>query len=153
MANDKSIEGLDLIDLISERHSALRHTIESITSEQIQDVHFSSSEWYLIDKINYEKPTFAELTRKIHLTRQAIHKAIKQLEHKGVVQVEAVPHNKKEKCVNLTALGLQCFEQYVDHKLQLIGHIEAIIGSAQLEQLKQVLQQDWQLEDIEINTK
>ena len=30
---------------------------------------------------------------------------------------------------------------------------ETMIGSTQLEQLKQVLQQDWHLEDIEINTK
>src|SRR5699024_12185492 len=124
-------------------HSALRQNLESTTSEQIQDVHFSSSEWYLIDKINYEKPTFAELTRKIHLTRQAIHKAIKQLEHKGVVQVEAVPNNKKEKCVNLTTLGLQCFEEYVEHKLQFFSHIEKMIGSTQLGKLKQVLQHDW----------
>ena len=64
-----------------------------------------------------------------------------------------MPNNKKEKCVNLTTLGLQCFEEYVEHKLQLVAHIETMIGSTQLEQLKQVLQQDWYLEDIEINTK
>ncbi|MDG0842020.1 winged helix DNA-binding protein [Staphylococcus equorum] len=153
MANVKSIEGLDLIDLISERHGELRQQVNTITSERIQGVQFSSSEWYLINKINYEKPSFAELTRKIHLTRQAIHKAIKQLEHKGVVQVEAVPNNKKEKRVVLTELGAQCYEHYKDYKSQVIKHMETVIGSRQIEQLKQVLQQDWHLEDIEINTK
>src|SRR5699024_3356399 len=148
MANDNNLEGLDIIDLISERHSALRQTVESKTSEHLQDVHFSSSEWYLIDKINYDKPTFAELTRKIHLTRQAIHKAIKQLEQKGVVQVEAVPNNKKEKCVYLTHLGVQCFEQYVDGKSQLIAHIETVIGKDELMQFKAVLQRDWHLDDV-----
>ncbi|MGW7977038.1 HTH domain-containing protein [Staphylococcus xylosus] len=145
---DKYIEETDLINLISDRHNDLRQKVEYITAQQLPHVHFSSSEWYLITIIKYGSPSLAELTRTINLTRQAIHKAVKQLEHKQVVHIEAVPNNKKEKRVTLTKSGIACYERYIDNKHQLIDYIASVIGISQTEQLQQLLQQDWHLENF-----
>lgn len=142
-------EDADLINLISDRHNELRQKVEYLTAQQLPQIHFSSSEWYLITIIQYGSPSLAELTRIINLTRQAIHKAVKQLQQKAVVQIEAVPNNQKEKRVTLTPLGITCYEQYIANKVRLITHIGKVIGTSELAQLQDLLQQDWQLQSFD----
>lgn len=149
MMIDKKMESLDLIDLISARHDSIRLMLENITSEKMPEASFRDSEWYLIDKINYGMPTFAELSKIINLTRQAIHKTVKHLEQKGVVKIEAVANNKKEKCVLLTDFGIQCFEKYISYKFQVVAHIEKVIGNENFDILKKMLQQNWDLDQFE----
>ncbi|SCU25451.1 transcriptional regulator [Staphylococcus xylosus] len=151
MANHKDLEETDLINLISDRHNDLRQKVEYMTAQQLPDVHFGSSEWYLITIIKYESPSLAELTQKINLTRQAIHKAVKQLEQKQVVQIERVPNNKKEKRVTLTKFGITCYDHYIENKQQIIEHIGHVIGKSEVERLQQLLCADWQLENYNIN--
>lgn len=147
MTNHKHIEETDLINLISGRHHDLRQKVEYMTAQQLPQVHLGSSEWYLIMIIKYDQPTFAELTHKINLTRQAIHKAVKQLEQKQVVQIESVPNNKKEKRVTLTEFGIMCYEKYMKNKQHIIEHIGQVIGASEVAHLEQLLQADWQLEN------
>ncbi|UQW82729.1 winged helix DNA-binding protein [Staphylococcus edaphicus] len=146
LPNYKNLEETDLMNLISDRHNDLRQKVEYLTAQQLPQVQFGSSEWYLITIIKYDSPSLAELTQKINLTRQAIHKAVKQLEQKQVVQIEHVPNNKKEKRVTLTQLGITCYEKYIENKQQIIAHIAHVIGQSEVEQLHQLLQADWQLE-------
>ncbi|WP_436855472.1 MarR family winged helix-turn-helix transcriptional regulator [Staphylococcus caeli] len=149
MSQHKQSENVDLINLISDRHNELRQKVEYLTAQQLPEINFSSSEWYLITIIQYGSPSLAELTRIINLTRQAIHKAVKQLQEKAVVQIEAVPNNKKEKRVTLTPLGITCYEQYIANKEQLITHIGEVIGTSELAKLQDLLQQDWQLQSFD----
>lgn len=147
MTNHQHIEETDLINLISDRHHDLRQKVEYMTAQQLPQVHFGSSEWYLIMIIKYDRPSFAELTHKINLTRQAIHKALKQLEQKQVVQIESVPNNKKEKRVSLTQFGITCYEKYIENKQHIIEHISHVIGASEVAHLQQLLQADWQLDN------
>lgn len=147
---NKDKEETDLINLISDRHNDLRQKVEYMTLQQSPQVHFSSSEWYLITIIKYDNPSLAELTRIVNLTRQAIHKAIKQLEQKSVVQIESVPNNKKEKRVKLTKYGISCYERYAENKRLLIDHIGKVLGFSEIEYLQYLLEQNWQLEDLNI---
>ncbi|MCD8820567.1 HTH domain-containing protein [Staphylococcus gallinarum] len=149
MNQHKRSTNTDLINLISDRHNEVRQKVEYLTTQQLSKIHFSSSEWYLITIIQYGSPSLAELTRTINLTRQAIHKVVKQLQQKAVVQIEAVPNNKKEKRVTLTPLGVTYYEQYIANKERLIMHIGKVIGISELAQLQDLLQQDWQLQSFD----
>ena len=83
-----------MLDALSERHGALRNIVENKANDKNR-IHNSSSEWYIMAKLYVSKLTFVEVTQSVNLTRQAIHKAIKQLEEKELVKVENLVHNKK----------------------------------------------------------
>lgn len=147
MSGNQQLHELDFIDLLSERHAQLRQLTETAANVD-QESKISSSEWYIISIIGAETYTLSELTALVKLTRQAIHKTIKQLEQKELVVLKAVTGNKKEKCVNLTTLGHDLWQRNQTYQQELEQHIKTTIGVAQFEQLKVLLQTDWDLPTI-----
>lgn len=147
MSGNQQLHELDFIDLLSERHAQLRQLTETAANVD-QESKISSSEWYIISIIGAETYTLSELTALVKLTRQAIHKTIKQLEQKELVVLKAVTGNKKEKCVNLTTLGRDLWQRNQAYQQELEQHIKTTIGVAQFEQLKALLQTDWDLPTI-----
>ncbi|EJY95088.1 winged helix DNA-binding protein [Staphylococcus arlettae] len=147
MSGNQQLHELDFIDLLSERHAQLRQLTETAANVD-QESKISSSEWYIISIIGAETYTLSELTALVKLTRQAIHKTIKQLEQKELVVLKAVTGNKKEKCVNLTTLGHDLWQRNQTYQQELEQHIKTTIGVAQFEQLKALLQTDWDLPTI-----
>ncbi|MCD9055905.1 MarR family winged helix-turn-helix transcriptional regulator [Staphylococcus arlettae] len=147
MSGNQQLHELDFIDLLSERHAQLRQLTETAANVD-QESKISSSEWYIISIIGAETYTLSELTALVKLTRQAIHKTIKQLEQKELVVLKAVTGNKKEKCVNLTTLGHDLWQRNQAYQQELEQHIKTTIGVAQFEQLKALLQTDWDLPTI-----
>ena len=147
MSGNQQLHELDFIDLLSERHAQLRQLTETAANVD-QESKISSSEWYIISIIGAETYTLSELTALVKLTRQAIHKTIKQLEQKELVVLKAVTGNKKEKCVNLTTLGHDLWQRNQTYQQELEQHIKTTVGVAQFEQLKALLQTDWDLPTI-----
>ncbi|WP_210124354.1 MULTISPECIES: MarR family transcriptional regulator [unclassified Staphylococcus] len=147
MSGNQQLHELDFIDLLSERHAQLRQLTETAANVD-QESKISSSEWYIISIIGAETYTLSELTAFVKLTRQAIHKTVKQLEQKELVVLKAVTGNKKEKCVNLTTLGRDLWQRNQAYQQELEQHIKTTIGVAQFEQLKALLQTDWDLPTI-----
>lgn len=147
MSGNQQLHELDFIDLLSERHAQLRQLTETAANVD-QESKISSSEWYIISIIGAETYTLSELTALVKLTRQAIHKTVKQLEQKELVVLKAVTGNKKEKCVNLTTLGRYLWQRNQAYQQELEQHIKTKIGVAQFEQLKALLQTDWDLPTI-----
>lgn len=147
MSGNQQLHELDFIDLLSERHAQLRQLTETAANVD-QESKISSSEWYIISIIGAETYTLSELTALVKLTRQAIHKTVKQLEQKELVVLKAVTGNKKEKCVNLTTLGHDLWQRNQTYQQELEQHIKTTIGVAQFEQLKALLQTDWDLPTI-----
>lgn len=138
------LQKMDLIDLLSERHNLVRKTSEKAWNDQ-SDTSISHSEWYIMSKIYKKQPTISHVNRNVEISRQAIHKFIKQLSAKGLVEVDNVENNKKDKCIRLTELGEQYFEQHEELKRQLEDRILAAVGKEQFSALKNVLKQDWKL--------
>lgn len=147
MSGNQQLHELDFIDLLSERHAQLRQLTETAANVD-QESKISSPEWYIISIIGAETYTLSELTALVKLTRQAIHKTVKQLEQKELVVLKAVTGNKKEKCVNLTTLGRDLWQRNQAYQQELEQHIKTKIGVAQFEQLKALLQTDWDLPTI-----
>lgn len=144
LSRNAELERLDLIDLLSERHNQVRRISEKAWNDQ-SEIPISNSEWYIMSKIYKKQPTIASVNRTVEISRQAIHKFIKQLSAKGLVEVESLENNKKEKRIGLTALGEECFEKNEALKSQLEDKIAEAISEEQLAALKNVLKLDWKI--------
>lgn len=80
------------------------------------------------------------MTKHVDISRQTVHKFIKSLEAKGLVEIKNAEHNKKDKCIKLTALGNECFEKNEALKAKLEKKI-----TDQIAILKDILKSDWGL--------
>ena len=139
---DVELQKLNLIDLLSERHISTRRISEEAWNDA-SEIHISNSEWYIMARIYKKQPTIAYVTKNVDISRQAIHKFIKNLASKGLVEVKNVENNKKEKCIRLTALGESYYEKNEALKVQLENKIAEKIGTDQMEILKDILKSDW----------
>lgn len=142
MTSNTNVQQLNLIDLLHERHRMIRETVEKRWNEK-NDIHISSSEWYILTKIYKQRPTISYITKNVDITRQAIHKVIKNLSEKGLVAVQQMENNKKEKCIELTAYGEKCYETNVALKAKIEDEIEEKLGAEQVTMLKNLLRLDW----------
>lgn len=145
MIPNSELQNLDLIDLLSERHNYIRGIAEKAWNDQ-SDIYISNSEWYIMARIYKKRPTISYVTKNVDISRQAIHKFIRNLSSKGLVEINNVKNNKKEKCVQLTALGEECYEKNEDLKAQLVNKIAEKIGVDQVSKLNELLKLDWGLE-------
>lgn len=133
-----------LLDILGERHDQIRRISEQAWNEQ-HDIYISNSEWYVLARVYQKNPTIAEVTRNVHVSRQAIHKLIKNLKTKELVTVTDHPTSKKDKCIALTELGVRCYEQNEMLKAKLEERIKDALGEESFNQLQRLLQTDWEL--------
>lgn len=138
------LQNLDLIDLLSERHTLVRKISEKAWNNQSK-IHISNSEWYIMARIYKKKPTISYITKNVEISRQAIHKFINKLAENGLVEINNVENNKKEKCIQLTAFGEDCYEKNEALKAQLENRIAEKIGTEQVKILKDLLKLDWDI--------
>lgn len=136
---NSKLQYLDLIDLLSERHLLLRSIFEKSWNDS-SDIYVSNSEWFIMARVYKKQPTISYVTKHVDISRQAVHKFIKSLEAKGLVEIKNAEHNKKDKCIKLTALGNECFEKNEALKAKLEKKI-----ADQIAILKDILKSDWGL--------
>jgi DNA-binding MarR family transcriptional regulator len=136
------LKKLDLIDLISERHVYIRSYIEKLWNEQ-QTIKMNNTEWHVLAKLYSGLDTIADVTKEVHVSRQATHKLIKNLELKMLIEIYDDQKNKKIKKVRLTQQGVHAYEKYVEIKSQVEYAIQSSIGSNIYEQLKKGLSKEW----------
>lgn len=144
LTSDSELQNLDLIDLLSERHSLVRRISEKAWDDR-SDIYISNSEWYIMDRVYKKRPTISFVTKNVDISRQAIHKFVKNLSAKGLVKIQNVENNKKEKCIELTDLGEECYEKNAALKAQLENKIAEKIGVEQVKNLKDILKLDWEI--------
>ncbi|MEH7095837.1 MarR family winged helix-turn-helix transcriptional regulator [Neobacillus vireti] len=140
------LDYLDLIDLLSERHLLLRRITERLWNNN-SDIHISNSEWFIMARIYKKQPTIADISKSVDISRQAVHKFIKSLQSKDLVEVMNVKNNNKEKCIKLTLLGEECYEKNAALKASLVKKVAENIGEKQVAFLKDLLKSDWGLEE------
>lgn len=132
----------ELLDNISDKYFQLRKTIEEMWNNSYS-IAITKSEWQILSLIHGKKPTIAEITKKVNISRQATHKNIKLLYSKGLITVNNVENNNKNKYLELTSFGESC---YIDSKLMkesIEKDIVAKIGPENVAILKNILQMDW----------
>ena len=62
------------------------------------------------------------------------------------MKIANVENNKKEKCIQLTALGEECYEKNAELKARLEDKIAEKIGLEQVNMLKNLLKLEWGIE-------
>ncbi len=139
---EERLQGLDLVDLLSERHILLRKIIED-TWNSNHELYISNSEWFIMTKAYKKQPTIASISKNVNITRQATHKFVKSLEQKGLVEVGPVENNKKDKCLRLTDFGEKCHEENEAIRTKLVNQIANTIGTEKLKVLEEILKLDW----------
>ena len=135
---------LDLIDLISERHISIRALCEKAWNNS-SNIPISNSEWFIMARIYKNQPTISHVSKNVDISRQATHKFVKKLEAKGLVKIQNVEGNNKDKCVQLTELGELCYEKNEAFKASLIETITNQIGEENVRKLHEILEMDWGL--------
>lgn len=93
-----------------------------------------------------KKQPFSFISKSVDITRQATHKFIKQLQEKGLVEVGEQENNRKEKRIQLTTFGKECYEKNAQLQANLEKEIAEHIGQERLEQLKDILKMNWGIE-------
>jgi len=140
MENERNDYGL--LDNISDKYLQLRKTVEDMWNSSY-NIAITNSEWQILSLIYGKKPTIAEITKKVDISRQATHKNIKLLHSKGLIAIHNVENNNKNKYLELTPFGEAC---YLDSKLMkesIEKDIITKIGSENAAILKNILQMDW----------
>ncbi|MEH6947095.1 MarR family transcriptional regulator [Bacillus sp. JJ634] len=141
---DLELQNLDFIDSLSERHVQLRSITGKLWNDT-SDIYISNSEWFIMARIYKKRPTISYVTKHVDISRQATHKFIKRLESKGLVTVSSLENNKKDKCIQLTQLGEECYEKNEALKANLEKKIIDKIGFEKFQILNDILKLDWGL--------
>lgn len=141
---NSELQNLDLIDLLSEHHLQLRRICE-LSWNDSSNIYISNSEWFIMARIYQKQPTISYVSKHVDISRQATHKLIKNLESKGLIAIKSVENNKKDKCLQLTVLGEECYEKNESLKATLEKKIADTIGAEQLALLKDILKSNWGL--------
>lgn len=131
-----------LIDLLKKQsmqiNGLLEHLWNSISHKKI-----SPSEWNIIEQISFKECFISEITKTLSISRQGIHKLIKQLEEKEIVKVFYTEQNKRNQCICLTPLGNECLNKYIQLKKEIEKTIAIQVGNETVTLLKNILQKDW----------
>ncbi len=137
---DVNLEGLNIIDLVSEKHIILRREVEERWSLSDEE-EVSHTEAFLLAKIDMQKISLAEVARQANISRQAMYKCAKKLEDKGYLVFVVDTDNSKY--TELTAKG----REYCKKSRQLKEHIEKeiidILGQESIQMLKELLKRNW----------
>lgn len=133
----------DIISLIGEKYIELQRACEEQWSQQ-GHMRVTPSEWYLLDAIDgaLSPPSLSQVAKAMGISRQATHKGVASLQEKGLVESVLLP-NKRDRYVQLSPLGQECFQAYSQMRGVLEDQIATAIGEPSAKKLKLVLTKKW----------
>lgn len=137
---DMNLEGLNLIDLISEKHIILRREVEE-RWKMSNEEEISHTEGFLLAKLDMKRTSLAEIARQANISRQAMYKCAKKLEDRGyLVFAVDVDHNKY---IELTTKGKEYCKKSKQLKEQIEKEIVTLLGEDAAQALKELLRKTW----------
>ena len=85
------------------------------------------------------KMNLSEIARELKVTRQAVQASVKRLRELDVVDLEAIPGNRRDKCVVITKRGLSAQAIAVEQIVTMEAEIASDISPMELETFRSVL--------------
>lgn len=137
---DENLEGLNIIDLVSEKHIILRREVEerwALSNEE----EISHTEGFLLAKIDMKRISLAEIARQANVSRQAMYKCAKKLEERGYLVFVVDTDNNKY--TELTTKGREYCKKSKQLKENIEKEIVAILGQESTQMLKELLKKNW----------
>ncbi len=134
------VKNLNIIDLISEKHIALRREVEERWSKSREE-EITHTEAMLLAKINMGKISLAEVARQANVSRQAMHKCARKLEDKGYLKFIASESNQTY--TSLTEKGILYCKKSNELKEKIEQEIAENLGREYMELIKEILKNKW----------
>lgn len=134
------VRNLNIIDLISEKHIALRREVEERWSKSGEE-EITHTEAMLLAKINIGKISLAEVARQANVSRQAMHKCAKKLEDKGYLKF--ISSETNQTYTELTEKGVLYCKKSDELKQKIENEISEIIGYENVKIIKDLLKEEW----------
>lgn len=129
---------IDFIDLLYRQHKQLRQVAEVMWNEN-NDVHLTSSEWYVLKNIAAGSVTVPELVQLLDISKQGVHKFILSLQEKGLITTELKKGSKVQKICYLTQKGKEIIENSKTMELEIEQMVRGTIGDQEYELLLEML--------------
>lgn len=134
------VRNLNTIDLISEKHIALRREVEQRWSKSGEE-EITHTEAMLLAKINMGKISLAEVARQTNVSRQAMHKCAKKLEDKGYLKF--ISSETNQTYTSLTEKGILYCKKSNELKEKIEQEISENLGKENIELIKEILKKKW----------
>lgn len=141
---------IDLIELLYRKQKHLRQIAETMWNKQ-DELHLTSSEWYVLKNINEGRSTVPELVECIDITKQGVHKFLISLEEKKLITTELKRDKKVQKIASVTDKGLEVIQKSKSLELEIENIVRQTIGSEQYDMLLTTLQRPI-VKDIKVIT-
>lgn len=135
----KHLEDMNLIDLLSEKHLALRKKV----TDQDQN-HLNKTETHILAVLEeHSMLSISEISRLINISRQGTHKSIKGLLDHSYVEMVDVKDNQRDRYIALTDKGIECNRNLLDIKKRMEGQILHKLGEQKVKIIKELLKEEW----------
>ena len=134
------LDGLNIIDLISEKHITLRNEVEKRWALS-EEEEISHTEAFLLARLSVDRISLAEVARQAHISRQAMYKCAKKLEERGYLNF--VVDEEGNKYTQLTDKGRIYCEKSKALKEEIELEITARLGEEGMQRLKDCLKKEW----------
>jgi len=136
------INKYNLIDLIYEKQIRLLKKKQDKWNAK-SSIPIKNTEWSILTLIYGKQPTISEIAQQVGITRQAAHKSIRTLDAKGLIDINPMENNNRNKCIKLTDLGVNCVLENQKLKDEIEKEISQEIGQDNIELLKNILKRNW----------
>lgn len=133
------LDNLSFVDLISEKHKELRKKVR----DNWENSDLCDNKLHLISMLKLKKMTISESSKKMNLSKQAVHKFSKSLLEEGIIKIENHESNHKEKLMSLTDKGDMLYNELLVIKLSIEDTIKETIGQNNLNYLRELLSKKW----------
>ncbi|WP_028591018.1 MarR family winged helix-turn-helix transcriptional regulator [Paenibacillus massiliensis] len=130
---------LNLIDLISEKHLALRRAVGELDGNRL-----NKTETHILSILERHEPmSISEISRRIHISRQGTHKSIQGLLAQDMIATTDTKANQRDRNVTITQKGRDYNHQLLAFKLELEQQIVLRLGEAKISAIKSILSEEW----------
>lgn len=126
----------------------LRESLDWVEAEQLKLLQnspysaASNAEVKLFAALRGKNRTISELSRYLGVSRQAVHQTVHKLIEKGVVRLEPLENNKRDKSVVITKKGDEARRLTAEHFQRIENTVANNIGRENLELLLQLLKKN-----------
>jgi DNA-binding MarR family transcriptional regulator len=134
-----NISQLNLVDLISEKHLALRKKVTDMSHDEMN----RTEAHILVMLEEYGRLSVSELSKIIQISRQGTHKCVQRLIKEGYLELADAEGNLRDKPITLTEKGHLCCKQMLEIKTHIEQEIMKKIGPEQVVFLRKLLSEDW----------
>ncbi len=104
---------------------------------------FTDAQARIFATLQGESLTISEVARRLDVSRQAVHKLVSGLVKDGLLALEPIPDNARDKRIVFTSEGESLKRLAAKALYEIEQEVQAAIGSKNLTLLKDLLEKEW----------